>query len=456
MSEFTIPGPESQRLLDDLARYECPAITARRARRAGESGSNQDPIVWAQGSGARITDVDGHEYLDFTAAFAVSTYGHAHPRLVKALSQQASKLMHGMGDTYPSEVKIRYAKALADFIPGELQQSIFGQSGAEAVEAALKTAWVATGRRQIIAFRGAYHGLSVGALAASGYKNDFREPFAHALARHIDHAPYPYCYRCPYGERPEHCKRPCVAELRARFEHNASGLGPVAAVIVEPIQGRGGVVVPPEGWLAEVKALCERHGALMILDEIFTGFGRTGKRFAFVDVGVEPDLLCVGKAMTGGFPLSAVIGRPEVMEAWGASEGEALHTSTFLGNPMACAVGLEALAVYEEEGIEARIGALSPLLREGLLGLRAKYPRLIGEVRGRGLMHGAELIRPDGGPNTALSLALMRWALEHKLLLLPSGLWGQNLTLTPPAVIDADDVGELFELLDRGLEELSG
>jgi 4-aminobutyrate aminotransferase/(S)-3-amino-2-methylpropionate transaminase len=455
-----IPGPTSQALIDDLARYECPAITARRARRAEETGVEQDPIVWRQGRGAYIEDVDGNRYLDFTAAFAVSGYGHAHPELAQALADQAQRLMHGMGDVYPTDVKIAYARALARVLPGDLERSIFGQSGAEAVEVALKTAAMCMpgGRRRVLAFHGSYHGLSLGALGVTAYRDSFREPFHGAINQRVTHAPYPDCYRCPLGKQRASCGLACLDYVRYLIESPATGTEGLGAVILEPIQGRGGCVVPPAEWMTGLAELCRENDLVLILDEVYTGFARTGKRFAMEHFGVEPDIVCLGKGMTGGFPMSAAVGTPRVMDAWGASAGESIHTSTFLGNPMGCAVGLKAIELLERERYEEVSAALGEHLIEQLRRLQARFPDRIGDVRGRGLMVGAELVRSAHGrqPDGGLALAVMRRMLEQGVLLLPSGVHGQVLSFTPPFVITRDEIDEMVELLAETLDELIG
>lgn len=452
----TVPGPASQRLVDDLAQYECPAITARRARRAEETGVSQDPIVWREGRGAYVEDVDGNRYLDFTAAFAVSGYGHAHPELVQAVTEQARRLMHGMGDVYPTDVKIAFARALARITPGALTRSILGQSGADAVEAALKTAAMVGGSRRVLAFHGGYHGLSMGALGVTAYRDSFREPFHGAIGHRVTHAPYPDCYRCPLGKERATCGVACLSYLRHLIESPATGAEGLGAVIVEPIQGRGGCVVPPEEWLTGLAELCRDNDLVLILDEIFTGFGRTGKRFAMEHAGIEPDIVCLGKGMSGGFPLSAAVGTPRVMDAWGASQGESIHTGTFLGNPMGCAVGLKAIELLERERYEEVSARLGEHLLEHLRRLQRRFPDRIGDVRGRGLMVGAELVRTAHGkePDGALALALMRRMLEKGVLLLPSGVWGQVLSFTPPFVITRDEIDEMIALLEECLGEL--
>ena len=453
-----VPGPISQAMVDDLAQHECPAITARRARRAGESGVTQDPIVWREGRGSYIKDVDGNCYLDLTAAFAVSGYGHAHPELVGALHEQSSRLMHGMGDVFPTDTKIAFAKKLAEVVPGTLQRSIFAQSGAEAVEVALKTAAVYSGRRRILSFHNGYHGLSLGALGVTAYRDSFRSPFSDLIPQRISHAPYPYCYRCPLGREHPSCELACLDYVKYLIEHPATGAEDVGAVIVEPIQGRGGEIVPPPGWLEGLAALCKKHDVVLIFDEIYTGFARTGRRFALEHSGVEPDLLCLGKGMTGGFPMSAVIGTPKVMDAWGASEGESIHTSTFLGNPMGCAVGLKALELLERERYEHTSATLGAHLLDRLRALQRRFPEHIGDVRGEGLMIGVELITDASSrtPNTQLSLAIVRGLLERGVLMLPSGPFGQVLAFSPPFVITRDELDEALIELEVVMKALIG
>lgn len=412
----------------------------------------QDPIVWRQGRGAYIEDVDGNRFLDFTAAFAVSGYGHAHPELVSALSGQAERLMHGMGDVFPTDTKIAFASALAEVLPGALERSILAQSGAEAVEAALKTAMMVSGRRRILAFHGSYHGLGLGALGVTAYRDSFREPFSELIPQRVTHAPYPYCYRCPLGQTYPGCGLACLEYTRHLIEHPASGAEGVGAVIVEPIQGRGGYVVPPPEWFEGLMALCREHDLVLILDEIYTGFARTGKRFAMEHFpGLEPDLVCLGKGMSGGFPISAVVGTPRAMDAWGESRGESIHTSTFLGNPMGCAVGLKAIELLKRERYEEVSAELGAYLKEGLERLKARHPERFGEVRGRGLMVGTEVLKDASSrtPDTALTLALVRGMLERGVLLLPSGPYAQVLAFSPPFVITRDEIDEMLGLLEE-------
>jgi 4-aminobutyrate aminotransferase/(S)-3-amino-2-methylpropionate transaminase len=398
--ETPIPGPSAERWVEALARTECPSLTARRARRAERSGASHDPIVWAQALGSNVRDVDGNVFVDLTAGFGVAAIGHAHPRVVRAIQEQAGKLVHALGDVHPSVPKIEICERLASMMPWEARV-ILGQNGSDAIGAALKTAVLATGRAGVIAFDGGYHGLTYAPLALCGYSSAFRDPFAAQLSPHVRFAPYP-------GDLAE--------TLRAVDEALDGSIG---AIVVEPALGRGGVVFPPEAFLPELEARCREHGALLIVDEIFTGFGRAGARFLF-EGNVRPDIVCVGKALGGGMPISACIGSADVMRAWGDPDKEAIHTMTFAGHPIACAAALATLDVIDDEALidrSARVGeAFADRLREAGCA-----------VRGRGLMLGIE--RDD-------ALSSVRVLLTRGYIALAAGRRAEIVSLTPPLTID--------------------
>ena len=456
-----IPGPQSQAQVDILARGECPAITARRARRARESGTNQDPIVWRRARGANVEDVDGNVYVDFTSAFGVAALGHGHPKVVAAAHSQTDLLIHAMGDVYPSEAKVRLLTALSQVAPPGLSQAILGLSGASAVEAALKTAAIFSGKPGVLAFWGGYHGLSHGALAASAYRANFRAPFLGQLNPHIRHLPYPDPYRPPMGLPPgtpsEQISALCLGLVEETLSHQAGGGEAIGAVLIEPVQGRGGIVVPPPGFLAGLRGICDRLGLVLIFDEIYTGFGRTGKMWACEHESVVPDLMCVGKAMAGGFPLSAALGTREVMAAWGNSSGESIHTSTFLGNPLGCAMASAAIGVLVEEGWPAQVEAFGrwfgQRLRQVCQGVRG-----VGEVRGRGLMWGVDFVtdpqsrQADGARALQVTDALR----QQGYLVLPAGVAGNVLALTPPFVTTVEQAEGMLTCLGEIVEEVPG
>ncbi len=330
----TLPGPQSRAFAGDLARFEAPGINTL-------GGADEPALVWRAACGANVLDVDGNRFVDLTSGFGAATIGHRHPQVVAAAARQAAELLHGLGDVAAHPARIALAGRLCALAPVDSPRVHFAVSGADAVEIAWKTALLATGRSRLIAFDPGYHGLSFGALAATS-RREFRAPFVAQLSAHVD--------RLPFG-----CALELVAERLAVSGARAAGAAEsaVAAVIVEPIVGREGVLVPPEGWLAGLARLCREAGAALILDEILTGFGRTGRAFACEHEAVRPDLLCCGKALGGGLPIAAVIGRADLMNAW-RTGGEALHTGTFVAHPLACAAAFATLDVLADERLVPR------------------------------------------------------------------------------------------------------
>jgi len=432
-------GPRSDDLARRLARVESRNVTW-----LGE----RFPVFWERASGSTVVDVDGREYLDLTAGFAVAGCGHAHPRVVEAVRTQAVRLLHGMGDVHPPAVKVELLERLADLLPYDEPRILLGVSGSDAVEAALKTATLATGRPGAVAFTGAYHGLGYGALSVTDGRL-FRGPFESQLNPAVLRAPFPHPYRPPPGLPRGPDVGPAALEALERLLDGPGG-EEVGAVILEPLQGRGGEVLPPPGFLVDVRDLCRRRGLLLIADEIYTGFGRTGDRFASVAEGVVPDLLCVGKALSSGLPVSACAGPADVMDAWPASGGEAIHTSTFLGHPLACAAAIASLRVLEEEGLASRARELGARWIRALREMAAAHPA-VGDVRGKGLAIGLDLVRdPDSRtPAPELARRLVVEALDEGWLLLAGGPDGNVLSLTPPLVIEEGALERATEMLDR-------
>lgn len=437
------PGPESRRLAAELARVESPNVTYL---------DDDFPVFWAEAKGANVRDVDGNVYVDLTAAFAVAGPGHAHPRIVAAVQEQASKLLHGMGDVHPPAVKVAVLRALGDVAPAGLTRSVLASSGAEAVEAALKTAAIATGKPRVLAFHGGYHGLTYGALAASG-REDFRAPFAAQLARIAAFAPYPYAYRSPLGRDPEEVGAAVLRYVEHLLDTPGTASEGIGAILVEPVQGRGGDVVPPDTFLPGLRRICDDRGLLLILDEIYTGFGRTGRWFACQHWGVTPDILVVGKGMTGGMPFAACIGTDAVMEAWPKSKGEAIHTSTFLGHPLGCAAALASISVLRDERLVERSADLGARILARLREMTAGHAR-VGEVRGLGMMIGIELVhdRQTREPAPELAGRVVIETLRRGLLTLGGGIHGNVLSLSPPFVITDEQVDAALGILGEVLE----
>ena len=371
-----------------------------------------------------MRDASGNTYLDLSGAFGVAFAGHRNRRVMKRIRDQAGRLVHGMGDIHPPAVKVEFLEALAARLPWPSSRTILGMSGSDAVEAALKTAHLATGKPGVIAFGGSYHGLTLGALAATG-REHFRRPFTRRLSDHVRFVPFPDS-RAAAGHALAR-----VSELLGR-----SAPVPVGAVIMEPIQGRAGVRIPPPGFLAELGGRTRAGGALLVADEVFTGMGRTGALLASEHDDAVPDLICLGKALGGGMPISACCGPAEVMDAWPPSTGEAIHTSTFLGHPLGCAGGLGFLEALDAEAL---VGRASRLGEHALAYLKANLEGCGGvvEVRGRGLMLGVELGK-NGRPGPAVEVAGR--LLELGLIVLPAGEYGEVVELTPPATLAREEL----------------
>ncbi|MFQ5746180.1 MAG: aspartate aminotransferase family protein [Gemmatimonadota bacterium] len=435
------PGPRSRRLSARLAATESRNVTFL---------SPDFPIFWRRARGSNVWDADGNRYVDLSAGFGVAAAGHRSRRVVAALRAQAGRLPHGMGDVHPPEIKVRLLERLASIAPVPDPRIVLATSGAEAVEIALKTARLATGRPGVLAFRGAYHGLTYGALSVTD-RALFREPFADQLNPHVVRVDFPNPFRVPDGADRDALAREAAAAVAAALDDPAAP--PVGAVIVEPIQGRGGEIVPPRGFLPALAVLCRDRGALLIADEIFTGLGRTGRLFACEEEGIVPDLLCVGKSLSGALPLSACIGTSRLMDAWPTSEGEAKHTSTFLGNPLACAAALASLTEIQRLDLAGRARIEGERWLRELTRMAAGHPG-VAEVRGRGLMIGVEIVRAEGGrerPDGPRTGRILVEALRRGWIVLAGGAASNVVSLTPPLTISSSLLAASVDILDEVL-----
>jgi 4-aminobutyrate aminotransferase / (S)-3-amino-2-methylpropionate transaminase / 5-aminovalerate transaminase len=432
-----VPGPRSRALAGRLRRVESRNIT-----HISDSG----PIFWADARGAVVRDADGNDYVDLTAGFGVAMAGHANPRVAAAIAQQAKRLPHALGDVHPAEVKVALLEALADRAPGALSMAILASSGAEAVEAALKTALLRTGRPGVLAFMGGYHGLTYGALSTT-WRPDFRQPFLAQLFPGVRFAPFPDLDSPNAGRSIE-----IVEQI---LEEAETGEWPIGAILAEPVQGRGGLVVPAADFLPGLRRLCDGRQRLLILDEVYTGFGRTGRWFACEHWNVVPDVLVVGKALGGGIPLSAALGTPEVMAAWPASTGEAIHTSTFLGNPVACGAALAQMREIEENGLVERAALLGDRIRARVNTWSENVPCVM-RGRGLGLLQGAVLRDHAGRSARELALAVADEAMRRGVLVLAEGSALDVLALTPPAVISEAQLDRALDVIEEVLGTSSG
>jgi len=426
------PGPISLGLSARLEAAESPAFGARRKSRAEVAGAEMAPIVYASGEGSNVVDVDGNRYVDLAAGFGALLLGHAPAKVARALAAQSQQLWMALGDLYPSDVKVRLVEKVAALYPEKGARVLLGQSGSDAVAAALKTAKLATRKPGVIAFEGAYHGLGYGPLAACGLKSSWRDAFADQLNPHVSFVPYPR-------------SRGDLDEVLARVEKSLDR-GNVGAVLVEPILGRGGCVVPPPEFLRDLGALSRRAEALLIADEIWTGLGRSGDSLASTSVGALPDLVCLGKGLGGGLPISACIGPDAIMQSWRREANEeVVHTATFHGAPLACASALATLDVLAGDRLADRARAVGDRARQRLTDALASVPG-VGEVRGAGLMIGVEL------RSASVTLAVQRALLEAGYIVTLGGLLGEVLIVTPALTI-AEPLLDAFAAALRGLLE---
>ena len=433
-----IPGPRSRELIAELARFESRNITFF---------NDAFPVFWERAEGTNVWDADGNRFLDFTSGFGVCSLGHGATR--DAMVEQAAKLVHGLGDVHPSPLKARLCAELSRITferwHAGTARTILGTSGSDAVEAALKTSLLHSGKPGVISFTGGYHGLGHGALETSGLPF-FRDPFVSQLARFSVQLPYPHCFRCPFdrtvgfrleGHEFPNCSTSCLEILHDRIDKTIRQRE-IGCILVEPIQGRGGDVVPPRDFLRMLREVCNAHKILLVLDEIYTGFNRTGRFFACEHSDVVPDLICLGKALTNGFPLSACVGRADIMDAWPRSTGEALHTSTFLGHPVGCAMALASIAEHSQPETATRARATGQLLRTALQDIPHSH------LRGVGALIGLELTLPDGSPDPERASRVVVNGLQSGLILLSGGPAGNVLSFTPPFSLSASEAEFLF------------
>ncbi|MEN9809405.1 MAG: hypothetical protein RLZZ488_972 [Pseudomonadota bacterium] len=422
---------QSKRWLERLQKVESPDVTYV---------SENFPIMMHKARGMRVSDVDGNRYLDFTACFGVVALGHGHPVVRRALRAQSAKLIHGMGDVHPTASKVMLLELLARITPYDAAKSVLSLSGGEAMESALKTAMIVTGRHRFVSFSGGYHGLHFGPLALSD-RSTFTRGFEPWLENKNSVIPFPRTQLessvgCEKLDDDFFQKQHSLEHWDTVLERLEDALRSrqVAAVVMEPLQGRGGERTWPSGFLSHVKKLAHQFGTMLIFDEIYTGFGRTGTLFAYEHEGVVPDLMVLGKALGGGLPLSACVG--DCLDAWGKSSGEARHTSTFLGHPLACAVGHAAVS---------EIIRKMPEFKQQLLKIEQSFERFLNTYRERGLgneqpiaLRGRGHMRGIWFPAAPAGFAA---GISEQLLLLgfitlPSGPRGDVLSFTPPLIAD--------------------
>lgn len=431
-----LPGPKAKAIID------------RDAKSVSTSYTRSYPFVMARGEGAVVEDVDGNRFLDCAAGIAVNATGHSHPVVVKAIVDQAQKFLHMSGTDFYYETQVRLAEEVASIVPidGPVR-TFFGNSGTEAIEAAIKLARYHTKRQGLIAFLGSFHGRSLGALSLTSSKALQRRGFG-PLVPGVYHAPYPDCYRCPLGMKPETCGAECANYIEEQILVHLISPDEVAAVVVEPIQGEGGYIVPPRQFLERLRAITGTHGILLVADEVQSGMGRTGKMFACEHFDLRPDVVAVAKGIASGLPLGITAARADIM-MWPPGA----HASTFGGNPVSCAAALATIGLLRDSLVRnaERVGAR---MMDGLRALVDRHP-LIGDVRGKGLMIGVELVRDRVTKERATTErdALVNAMFRRGVLILGAGR--NAVRFAPPLVLTEDQADTAVRLFGESLSEVA-
>ena len=431
-----LPGPKAA------------ALIARDAAVISPSYTRGYPLVIARGSGCAVEDVDGNVFLDCAAGIAVNATGHSHPDVVRAVTAQAQQFLHMSGTDFYYELQVQVAEALAAVAPMDGPvRAFFGNSGTEAIEACLKLARYTTRRQQIIAFLGGFHGRTMGALSLTASKTVQRRGFG-PLVPGVTHAAFADCYRCPVGATPDRCAAECLDPLEQQTLVQLVSPDEVAAVVVEPIQGEGGYLVAPDQFMQRLRDLTSRHGILLVVDEVQSGMGRTGRMFAVEHSGVQPDMVAIAKGIASGLPLGVALARAALM-TWPPGA----HASTFGGNPVACAAALETIRLLNEQLIR-NAAVVGERLKAGLTALVDKQP-LVGDVRGRGLMVGVELVKDRTTKERAPEVrnAVVNAAFRRGLLILGAGR--NTVRFCPPLVLTAAEADTAVRLFDEALTEVA-
>ncbi|OHB77364.1 MAG: 4-aminobutyrate aminotransferase [Planctomycetes bacterium RBG_16_59_8] len=430
------PGPKARKVIGKDRKFISPSYT------------RAYPLVIERGEGMFVEDIDGNRFLDFTGGVAVNTTGHAHPEIVRTIAEQSSKFIHMAGTDFYYRLQSDLAEKLSEITPGKFpKMSFLVNSGTEAVEAALKLARYVTGRPRFLAFLGGFHGRTMGALGLTASKAIQRRGFSPLLSE-VTHIPYPYCYRCPFNMKPETCKIDCLRYAEEWIFAKVAPPEDIAAIIVEPIQGEGGYVVPPKSYFRTLRALCDRYGILMIDDEVQAGLGRTGKMFAIEHWGITPDIMCIAKGIASGLPLGAMVGRADLF-TWPSGA----HANTFGGNPVACAAALKTIEMIQG-GLMKNAVDTGRYLHHKLDNLARRSPA-IGDHRGIGLMQGIEIVadRKTKKKAPALRGKIVQDCFSHGLLLLGCG--ESSIRFSPSLIVGKGHVDAAVAILGGAIRRCS-
>jgi 4-aminobutyrate aminotransferase / (S)-3-amino-2-methylpropionate transaminase / 5-aminovalerate transaminase len=434
LEKRAVPGPKSAALLEKSRIYEPPCA------------ADQVPVVWDHGERVWVTDVDGNRYIDFTSGVLVTNVGHCHPGLVKAVQDQAARLMNCY--SFPTPERVTAAERLVKTFPPNLDKVFFLSTGAEATEAALRVARRYTGKQEVLGFYGGFHGRTYGVMGIAGSvgtRRQFGVPVPGGVM-----APYAYCYRCFYDKRYPDCDMYCLKQLDRVIASSSSG--DMGAVMVEPYQGTAGFIFPPEGWLKRLETWARERDLVLIIDEVQSSFGRTGKLYAIEWEDVRPQMICLGKGLGSGVATSALGGESKVLECMEAGE----LSSTWGGNPLSSAAALAVMEVMEEEQLPQRAALIGASVKVRFLEMQKRY-RFLGDVRGKGLVMGLEFVDPADGytPSQEITRRVIMQAAQNGLLLGKLGLYGNVIRIAPPLVITQEEADLALDILDQVFGEIA-
>lgn len=433
----SLPGPKAREIISRDKRYMSPSYT------------RDYPFVMDHGEGVYVVDVDGNVFLDFSAGIAVCATGHANPRVVSAIRKQAGKFIHMSGTDFYYNIQVELAERLCRVVPIKGNKRVFfTNSGAEAIEAAMKLARYHTMRHQFIAFFNAFHGRTLGALSLTGSKIIQKKGF-YPLIPGVVHVPYSYCYRCPYNLQYDSCCIYCLKYIEDMLFLKTVDPDDVAAIFVEPVQGEGGYVVPPVEFMKGLRRICNKYGILLVCDEVQSGMGRSGRMFAIQHFGIQPDIICLAKGIASGMPLGAIIASESVMN-WEYGS----HASTFGGNPVSCAASLATMDLLEKKLIK-NAAVIGDYMKERLLPFVEKY-ECVGDVRGLGLIIGIEIVQDKRTkePANALRNKIIHHCFKNGLLLLGCGL--NTLRICPPLIITKEHADIAISMIEKAIAKVSG
>ncbi len=403
-------------------------------------------IVVERAEGINLYDAEGNEYIDFTSGIGVTNTGHCHPAVVKAVQDQAAKMLHGQANIVFHPPMLDLVEELRTVVPSHLDSFFFSNSGAEAVEASIKLARQATGRTNIIVFQGSFHGRTVGTMSLTTSKTVYRVGYQ-PLMSGVFVAPYPYAYR--YGWSEEETIDFCLRELEFLLLSQTAPQE-TAAILIEPVLGEGGYVVPPARFMQALRDICDKHGILLIIDEVQSGFGRTGKFFAIEYFDAKPDIMIMAKGLASGLPLSGIAASRELMAKWMPGS----HGGTYGGNAVACAAAAATVRVLRDEGLVENAAAMGDRLMAGLRELQAEYP-FIGDVRGLGLMVATEFTGEDGHHGKDFATQVQKACLAENLLLLTCGTYGNVIRWIPPLVVNAEQIDHALDIFKRAVKQVN-